>query len=134
MLIERWEIVEFATRLKQLRESKGWTREDLALRLQATYSTIAKYETGVRTPDYNVISKIADEFGVSTDYLLGRTDDPTSPTQQRNKVVRNYPIPPKGYEDLSPEEREEVDRITREFEDFQIQRILERKRNEKGGS
>jgi transcriptional regulator with XRE-family HTH domain len=126
--------VEFATRLKQLRESKGWTREDLALRLQATYSTIAKYETGVRTPDYNVISKIADAFGVSTDYLLGRTDDPTSPTQQRNKVVRNYPIPPKGYEDLSPEEREEVDRITREFEDFQIQRILKRKRNEKGGS
>ncbi|HHW90955.1 MAG: helix-turn-helix domain-containing protein [Limnochordia bacterium] len=126
--------MEFATRLKQLRESKGWTREDLALRLQATYSTIAKYETGVRTPDYNVISKIADAFGVSTDYLLGRTDDPTSPTQQRNKVVRNYPIPPKGYEDLSPEEREEVDRITREFEDFQIQRILKRKRNEKGGS
>jgi len=112
--------VGFATRLKQLREAIGWSRDDLALRLQATYSTIAKYETGARTPDHNVITKIADLFGVSTDYLLGRTDDPTPPLQKGFRVERNYPLPPPGYEELTPEEREYIDRITREFEEQTI--------------
>jgi transcriptional regulator with XRE-family HTH domain len=66
--------MEFSQRLRQLREEKGMERQDLANYLNMSYSTIAKYESGVRFPDKETLQKIADFFNVSVDYLLGRTD------------------------------------------------------------
>lgn len=37
---------------------------------------MSQYETGKRQPDYKTLLKVAEYFGVTTDYLLGRTDDP----------------------------------------------------------
>jgi len=42
------------------------------------------YETGKREPDYELLCKIADYFGVTTDYIFCRTDDP-APPQARKK-------------------------------------------------
>ena len=67
--------MDFAERLKLLREEYNLSREDLANNLNISYSAISKYEQNVRFPDKNTLNKIADFFGVSTDYLLGRTDE-----------------------------------------------------------
>ena len=63
-------------RVKQLREKTGLSQAELAKALGVvSRSVIARYETGACFPSYTVLIKIADYFKVSTDYLLGRTDN-----------------------------------------------------------
>ena len=51
--------------------------QSTAERLETTRATITKWNTLNITPKGEMVRRIADAFGVSTDYLLGRTDDPT---------------------------------------------------------
>lgn len=66
-----------SARLRSLRNQKKLTQRQLSSKLQISQSTIALYETGNREPDIDTLQKIADFFDVTTDYLLGRSDDPT---------------------------------------------------------
>lgn len=59
--------------LKELRKEKGLLQRDVADFLGVDRTTYVKYETGANEPDIEVIKKLADFFGVSTDYLLGKT-------------------------------------------------------------
>lgn len=61
-------------KLAQLRKEKNLTKKDVAIHLQIEQSTYGKYELGKRKPDYEMLLKLADFFGVSVDYLLGRSD------------------------------------------------------------
>lgn len=67
----------FSDRLKYLRSTEALTQRDLANKLGITSGAVGMYESGKRFPDNSILNKIADYFHVSTDYLLGRTDDPT---------------------------------------------------------
>lgn len=72
-------------RLKELRSKKGITQEALASALDIPESTVRRYESSDdNTPRRERLEKIADYFGVSVDYLLGRTDDP-SPSDKKDK-------------------------------------------------
>lgn len=64
----------FGSRLKQLREEKNLTQEQLGKELNITKHTISKYENNVREPEYYHLIKIASFLQVSIDYLLGKTD------------------------------------------------------------
>jgi transcriptional regulator with XRE-family HTH domain len=66
----------FGARLRELRQNKGMTQAELAKALALGESTISFYEADRREPDYQTLNAVADFFGVTTDYLLGRTDDP----------------------------------------------------------
>ena len=61
-------------RIRQLRESKKWKQSDLATRVGVSRAAIGYYETGTRTPPYATLIRIAEVFGVSTDYLLRGID------------------------------------------------------------
>ncbi|MED1915803.1 helix-turn-helix domain-containing protein [Bacillus thuringiensis] len=61
-------------RLKACRKAKKLTQHELSETLGFNRSTYAKYETGDNEPDNQTLQKLADFFGVSVDYLLGRTD------------------------------------------------------------
>ena len=63
-------------RLKQLRKSRRISQIRLAMELGMTQNSISRFETGVRRPDYELLIRFADYFGVSIDYLVGRTDNP----------------------------------------------------------
>ncbi len=63
-------------RLRELREQKQMTQEELGKIFGVDRATISRYETGTRDPDPELLRKFADFFGVTTDYLLGRTHDP----------------------------------------------------------
>ena len=52
-------------------------KDDLAKLLNCNRASIANYENGKRTPDINMIIKIAKHYGTTTDYLLGATDNKT---------------------------------------------------------
>lgn len=64
-----------AIRIKELRESRSLTVRDLSLELGISKSTISGWENDSRKPDYNAITKLSNYFNVSSDYLLGLTDD-----------------------------------------------------------
>lgn len=67
----------FGTRLKGLRESRKITQQDLADLMGLSRATIAGYETSGKQPDQEKTIWLAKYFKVSTDYLLGVTEDPT---------------------------------------------------------
>lgn len=69
----RGDSMDFSTRLKELRERNEMTQEDLAGILKITRQAVGNYEQGTRFPkDEKLLTKIADIFDVSLDYLLGR--------------------------------------------------------------
>lgn len=63
-------------RLKELRKSRGISQLKLAMDLNMNQNSISRYENGEREADYAALSRFADYFDVSVDYLLGRTDNP----------------------------------------------------------
>lgn len=65
----------FPTVMRQL--MKKTTQADLAEYLSKTRQSITYYCDGSSSPDWETLVKIADFFNVSTDYLLGRTDEPS---------------------------------------------------------
>lgn len=64
-------------RLKEIRKARGISQVRMAIDLNVSQNTVSRYETGEREADYAMLIRIADYFGVSIDYLLCRTDDPT---------------------------------------------------------
>lgn len=66
-------------RLRDLREDADRTQQDVAEYLNMHRSVYRRYESGERETPAWVVVKLADLYQVSTDYLLGRTDDPTPP-------------------------------------------------------
>lgn len=62
-------------RFKQLREQHGYTHEELSEMLGLSQKQIWRYENGKTDPSSEIIVKIAKVFRVSSDYLLGLTDD-----------------------------------------------------------
>ena len=58
-------------RLKELREKKKYTMQELADLLNISRSTVSLYESRKRQPDFKTLKQIADIFNVSVDYLLG---------------------------------------------------------------
>lgn len=64
-------MIDFATKLKGMRNLKGWSQDDLAERLNVTRSAIGNWEQGIRTPDYENLEAIADLFNYPIAYLIG---------------------------------------------------------------
>ena len=71
-------------RLKSLRKENGYTQEDVAKKLGLTKSAYGYYEQGKTVPDAHTLSKLANIFDVSTDYILGLTDE-----EKPKKEIKN---------------------------------------------
>ncbi len=97
-------ILEFGRRLRVLRAAKGLSQNKLAEILGVSASTVALYENSFRMPSYDALIKIADYFGVSTDYLLGndkQSDDSVNLsglTHEQRRTVRKVVL---DYSDLN---------------------------------
>lgn len=61
-------------RLKDLREDKDLTQNDVAKILNTTQQQYSKYEIGIRLIPIDKLNKLADFYKTSTDYILGRTN------------------------------------------------------------
>lgn len=64
----------FANRLRKLRERRGISRRVLSERCGLSKDMISIYERGEVEPSANTVCLLADIFGVTTDYLLGRKE------------------------------------------------------------
>lgn len=61
-------------RLKDLREDKDYLQKDIAQVLGISQTVYSRYERGFQTIPVVHLLKLADFYGTSTDYLLGRTN------------------------------------------------------------
>ena len=62
------------TRIKNLREDNDITQQTIADYLNVSRSAYKNYENGIRGIPTEILSKIADYYHTSTDFLIGRTD------------------------------------------------------------
>lgn len=67
--------MKIGDRMKKLREEKGLMQQDVCNALDIEQSTLANYENNRRVPKTDILIEIANYYGVSLDYLVGRTDD-----------------------------------------------------------
>lgn len=65
-------------RLKLLREERGLFQKDIATLLNVSIPAVNQYESGKRDMSTETVVKLAEYFGVSTDYLLGKSDNRNS--------------------------------------------------------
>lgn len=63
-------------RLRDLREDSDMKQIDVAEYLGIAQTVYSRYERGFQTIPLEHLMKLADLYGVSTDYILGRTDEP----------------------------------------------------------
>lgn len=63
-------------RLRDTRESLGWSRQELADRAEISLSQLQRYENGESDPTSEPLARIARELGVSADFLMGLSSDP----------------------------------------------------------
>ena len=61
-------------RIKLLRKQQGLTLEQFGVEIGVTKQTTSRWETGLRQPSLEMLARIAEFYGVSTDYLLGLSD------------------------------------------------------------
>ena len=73
-------------RIRELRIQRNLQQKDLAAALEIAANTLSQYENGKREPDQETLIKLADYFGVTTDYLLGRTDEPTTQKTESDAI------------------------------------------------
>lgn len=60
--------------IKNIRVQKGFTQSEVASALGVSSVVYSRYETGKRQPSIDTLIQMADIFGVTVDYLLGRQD------------------------------------------------------------
>lgn len=78
----------FSQRLKQLRKKSNMLQKDVANKLGITESAYGYYEQGRREPSNETLKQLANIFGVTTDYLLGITDDPILTEKDEKDIAK----------------------------------------------
>lgn len=89
---------DFGIILRKLRVSRNMTQSELGALVGLSKAVVSKYENGLGYPTFDVLIRIAEYFGVSTDYMLG--------------VEKTSTIDLSG---LTDSQRDLVDRIVNEF-------------------
>ena len=70
-------VIEMKNNLRKLRKEHGLTQISLQMKTGIEQALLSKYETGDRIPPTDVLLILADFYGVSIDYILCRTENPS---------------------------------------------------------
>lgn len=98
--------MSFAKRLKKLRENHRpkLYQKDLANAIGVSRQAITMWETGKRVPDADLLERLADFFGCSIDYLLGRTSADKTPEEKIETAVQDDPELAEFWQELKQRE------------------------------
>lgn len=106
----------FSERLKELRRQKKLTQQDLADFLGISRQGYAKYENNQSESDHETIKKLASFFNVTTDYLLGHSDDPElTEDEEFEDFIRDVR---RWYKEVPKDKEENFNRLRRIFEAY----------------
>ena len=107
----RWQLL---VRLRECRKLNGFTQKQAAAMFDVTERNWQKYESGDILPTLEKLIEIADSFGVSIDYLLGRSETP-------DIDLSLYPLKQQIFDllekqDKTPAEIEELRRLQAQYQ------------------
>ena len=116
-------------KIKQLRENREITQKEISNALDINVSVYNQIELGIRPLREEELTAIADFFNVSIDYLTGRTDNPTTPSNNQKEagqnIISHFRL---NTNDLSSDDIEELEKELIDFQEFLIKRAKERKK------
>lgn len=103
-------------KIKILRESNGWTQQELADKVDVSNSAVSAWETGVKEPRMGMINKLAKLFNVKVSYIVNddndkEYDDDAKKIAEKIKERENLKILFNKIDDLSDEEIERIAKI-----------------------
>lgn len=78
--------MKIGERLAETRKDCGLKQKEVGRMMHLADSTISNYETDTHLPDLDKLSAMADIYGVSTDYILGRTNIPQNMNVLKVKI------------------------------------------------
>lgn len=79
--------------LRELRQKLGKKQKDIANELNLSVQVYCNYENGLREPSFDTLTRIADYFGVTVDYLLNHKEQQQSIIPQRFLILYNSLTP-----------------------------------------
>lgn len=103
-------IIDTGERIRALRKQRGLNQDQLAELASLNRVTVAKYEAGRVEPGAQALARIADALEVSTDALLGRTEEIPEASKPRTVEAR---IVSGGMDKLPQEKREQILNVLR---------------------
>ncbi len=114
-------IMKYGEILKKLRIERGLSQKELTDRLAINRSTYARYETSSTQPDFDTLKLLAEFFNVTTDYLLGNTNNPAPISQQEKdeaefQTFANNPTLEKWYKELPKSKEEDLEKLRKMWE------------------
>jgi len=112
--------MSLGSRLKKEREKRNWSQKYVAEKIGITNTVLSNYERDYRDPDTETLKKLSDLYEVSTDYLLGRTDDPAykhndSDEEEFQKFIKD-PELKRWYKELPKSNEEELRKLRKLWE------------------
>lgn len=99
--------MEFRDRLIRLRKELNLTQEELAQKIGYTRTAISAWEIGRNEPSNTDTIKLAEYFGVSTDYLLGKSDIRNPENKDLDKL--QIGLSAKDYSNISDEQLKQIE-------------------------
>ncbi|GGF17179.1 hypothetical protein GCM10010954_14800 [Halobacillus andaensis] len=87
-------------RLKKARQAKGWSQTYVCDQLKISNSRLSGYERNYREPDTKMLTTLASLYHVSTDWLMGVTDQPAQHQPNQSKPHIQDPELQRWYEEL----------------------------------
>lgn len=106
---------DFSTRLRFARQLRGFSQASLGKVSDLKPSAISHFETGLRSPSFENLKRLADALNISSDYLIGRTEEPALSSDLAERILRHA-------EKLSKDDLDMVEKM--------IQTLAERKKQD----
>lgn len=104
---------QFKERIKDLRLKNRMTGEELGKLVNVSKVSVWQWENGLNYPNNDILLKLADYFNVTTDYLLGRTDNPYPDINPDEFQIALY----EGSEGLTPQGKQDLLRYMKYLKD-----------------
>ncbi len=104
---------DFSTRLRFARQLRGFSQASLGKESDLKPSAISHFETGLRSPSFENLKRLANALNISSDYLIGRTEEPALSSDLAERILRHA-------EKLSKDDLDMVEKM--------IQTLAERKK------
>lgn len=80
---------QFPERLRSARQLRGYSQSELAEKASLQPSAVSHFETGRRAPSFENLKSLSVALDVTTDYLIGRTDEPSLTGSVAEKLFRH---------------------------------------------
>ena len=77
---------EFSAVMSELRRQSGKSQRTVAAELGISQALLSHYENGAREPGLAFVCRACDYYGVSADYMLGRTARPLPPSEELERL------------------------------------------------